>query len=162
VRHLLARLQAPSRGVDDDGHGAAGDDTGDWEGDEPAHVDPGNHSPVDSFDGSSAEGDTDGGTSDALSGGGGQGKTGSQNDGKSSTQLHGETTGRRVQGEAVTQVTHHVVTVSPETDRDSSTSIDQDPDGDFRSGRSFVSPPDLVDGSEGTDTVRDIVGTVTE
>lgn len=58
----------PTRGIDDDTTDDAGDDTGDGESDDPAHVDPGNHSPVDRAPSTRAETNTNRGTSDALSG----------------------------------------------------------------------------------------------
>lgn len=65
-------LVAPAGGVDDDTADAARDDTGNGEGDDPAHVDPGNHAPVDGAPGARAETDTNGSTSDTLSSGDGE------------------------------------------------------------------------------------------
>lgn len=48
-------------------------------------------------------------------------ETGGQDDGANSSQLHRETTRRRVQGDAVTQVPHDVVSVCPDTYHDSDT-----------------------------------------
>lgn len=52
--------------------------------------------------------------------------------------------------------------VSPETDDKGSTSINQGPDGNGGLGGELAGRPDEVDGSEGTDSVTDIVGTVGE
>ena len=65
-------LKAPARSVDDDAADAARDDTGDGQRHHPAHVDPGNHAPVDRPPGTRAETDTDGGTGDTLGGGDGE------------------------------------------------------------------------------------------
>ena len=64
--------EVPARSVDDDTADAARDDTGNGQSDDPSHVDPRNHAPVDRPPGTGAETDTNGGTSDALSGGDGQ------------------------------------------------------------------------------------------
>lgn len=68
----LSSAPAPARSVDDESHKAAGDDTGYGEREDPAHVDPGDHAPVDSPPGARAETDADGGTSNALRGGYGE------------------------------------------------------------------------------------------
>ena len=62
-------LKAPAGSVDDESAHATGDDTGDRQGHDPTHVDPGHHAPIDGPPGAGAETNTDGGTSDALSGG---------------------------------------------------------------------------------------------
>ena len=53
-------------------HQAASDDTGNWQRDDPAHVDPRNHPPVDAPPGAAAQADADGGAGDALGGADGQ------------------------------------------------------------------------------------------
>jgi hypothetical protein len=63
---------APARSVDDEPSKAAGGNTGNWEGNNPTHVDPGNHAPVNGAPGTGAKTDTDGGTGDALGGGDGE------------------------------------------------------------------------------------------
>lgn len=69
------------RSVDDYAHQATRNDTGDREGNDPASIDPENHSPVDRLDITCAKTNTNGGTDNALGGGDGQGETGSQDDG---------------------------------------------------------------------------------
>lgn|SRR5688572_4267067 len=59
-------LKAPARSVDDDTADAARNDTGDWQGDDPAHVDPRDHAPVDRPPGTGAKTNTNGGTGDTL------------------------------------------------------------------------------------------------
>lgn len=72
LRHFtiacLASLEAPARSVDDESHQATGDDTGHGESDDPAHVDPGDHAPVNSPPGTGAETDADSRASNALRG----------------------------------------------------------------------------------------------
>jgi hypothetical protein len=68
--HLVGHT--PSRSVDNDTSQAAGNNTGTGQSDDPAHVDPGNHTPVDGPPGSVTETDTDGGAGDTLCGGDGQ------------------------------------------------------------------------------------------
>jgi hypothetical protein len=68
--HLVRHT--PSRRVDNDTSQASGKNTGAGQGDDPAHVDPGNHAPVNRPPGSVAETDTDGGAGDTLCGGDGE------------------------------------------------------------------------------------------
>jgi len=63
---------APTRSIDNNAHQTSRHDTRHGESDEPAHVDPSNHAPVNSAPCARAETDTDSGTSDALSGGDGK------------------------------------------------------------------------------------------
>lgn len=130
-----------SRSIDDDAADASRENAGDGKGDDPAHVDPGNHAPVDTPPGARAKTDTNGGASDALGGGDGElcrivvslllkteavvvrelTKSGGKDDGDGSSQFHGETTRGRVESQAVTQVAHDVVTISPDTEGNTST-----------------------------------------
>ena len=138
VHHLVCvSVVTPARGVDDDGAQAARDDTGNGEGDDPAHVDPGDHAPVDRPPGARAETDTDGSSGDALRGGDGElcegvgisyillqnagsrTETGSKDDGDGGTKFHGETTRGGVKGQAVAEDLHDVVTVGPDTEGNS-------------------------------------------
>ena len=59
---------SPVRGVGDEAHQAASDQTSGGDSDEPSHVNPGNHSPVNGPPVTIAETNSDNGTSDALSG----------------------------------------------------------------------------------------------
>lgn len=72
IRVVNLTTVTPAGSVDDDTAEAARDDASDGEGDDPAHVDPGNHAPVDGSPGTRAETDTNGSTGDALSGGNGE------------------------------------------------------------------------------------------
>lgn len=49
---------------------------------------------------------------------------GGENNGGGRAKLHGETTRRRVESQAVTKVAHDVVAVSPKTDGDGGTTVD--------------------------------------
>lgn len=69
---MLSQGHAPSRCIDDDAHQTPRNDTGDGQGDDPAEVDPPDHTPVDGPPGAGAQTDTDGGTANALSGGDGK------------------------------------------------------------------------------------------
>lgn len=59
-------LKTPSWSIDDDSHQAARDDTGDRQGNNPASIDPGNHTPVDGPPGARAETHTDSGSGNTL------------------------------------------------------------------------------------------------
>lgn len=88
-------------------------------------------------------------------------KTGGQDNGDNRSQFHRETAGRRHQRNSVTQVSHDVVAISPETDDDAGTTKAENPDGDFRLlTRNKTGVPDLVDGGIGTDGIGNIVCSV--
>lgn len=63
---MLFLMGLPVRCVGDESHQKSGDETGSGHGDEPTHVDPANHAPVDRSPIAVAETDTDNGTSDTL------------------------------------------------------------------------------------------------
>lgn len=155
---------APARSVDDDAHEAARDDTSDGEGDEPAEVDPADHAPVDGAPGARAETDTDGGTSDALGGRDGKLEAGGKDDSDGRAKLHGETTGWRLEGEAVTQVPHDVIAISPDAEDEHGSAEAENPggNGSLVTLGEHAGVPDLEDGGIGTDGVGDVVGTVGE
>ena len=90
-------------------------------------------------------------------------KTGGHDDSNDGAKLHGETTGRRHKGDAVTQVAHDVVSISPQTNDNTSTTKGENPDRDIRllDGK-IALVPDLEDGGIRTDGVGDIVGAVDE
>lgn len=62
----------PTRCVNDNSGETTGDDTGAGKRDDPTHVDPGNHSPVDSSPSAIAKSNTDGSTSNTLGSGDGE------------------------------------------------------------------------------------------
>lgn len=150
------------RGINDDTHEAARNDTSNREGDDPAGVAPGNHAPVESPDITVAESDTHDGTDDALGSGDGKGKTGGHDDGNSSAELHRETTRRRLKSETVSKVAHHVVPISPETNDDTGRTVAENPDRNIGLGANGAVPPDEEDGSKRTDSVGNVVGSVSE
>jgi len=117
------RLQrhAPARRVDDNTNQATRDNTSNREGNDPAHVDPGDHAPVDRPPGTVAETNTDSGTGDTLGGRNRELELGGHDDCNCRTKLHCETTRGRVQSDAVTQVAHDVVAVRPEADNEGHT-----------------------------------------
>lgn len=124
---------------------------------------PTDHAPVKSPPVTVAERDTHGSTDNALCGGDGESETGSHDNGDSRSQLHRETTGGRHEGEFVTKVAHDVVTVSPETNDDTGTTVRKDPQGDgVLLGVNNAGFPDGVDGGEWANGIGNIVGTVSE
>ena len=143
---------APLGGVDENTNHNTRDDTSHWQGDDPAEVDPGDHAPVDGPPGTRAETDTDGGTGDTLGSGDGETETRSHEHSEGRAQHHGETMRWRVQGDAVTELAHHVVAVEPETDRDSGTTVCESPDGHGGLSGHLVGGPDEVDGGERADS----------
>lgn len=62
----------PTRRVNDDSGETTGDDTGAGKRDDPTHVDPGDHSPVDRSPRAVAKSNTDGSTSNTLGSGDGE------------------------------------------------------------------------------------------
>lgn len=84
AKYSSLTLVSPARSVDDEASQDSGEGGGDGQGDDPAHVDPGNHAPVDGAPGAGAQADTDGGAGDALGGRHGKfcgcSKTGKQRD----------------------------------------------------------------------------------
>jgi hypothetical protein len=120
-------LTPPGR-VEHNAHQATRDDTGARKSDKPTHIDPCNHTPVDSPPSTVTQTDTDSGTRDALSGRYGKGKLGGHDDGHCSTEFHGKTTSRRVESDLVAQRAHDVVAVRPETDNDASSTEREDPE----------------------------------
>ncbi|KAI8834898.1 hypothetical protein BC829DRAFT_422136 [Chytridium lagenaria] len=104
---------------------------------------PSKHFPVDGFKRSTAQPNGHSGAHDTLGGGNREGKEGGSDDGKGCTEFHGETTGRGVEGDIVSEGSHDIVSVERETKVDTERAI-------------------LVDGCARTEGVSDIVGTVTK
>lgn len=150
------------RGVDNYTHQAAGDNTGDGKSQDPASVTPDDHAPVEGLEVTVAESDTHGSTDDTLGCGDGNSETGGHDDSNSGAKLHGETTGRRMEGQAVTQVAHDVVTISPETNDNTGSTVGKDPDRNRRLLCDGTRIPDQKDGGKRTDGVRYVIGTVSE
>ena len=150
----------PARSVEDNGHEQTRNQTSAGQGDDPTHVDPGYHAPVDTPPCTVTETDTDGSTTDALGGRDRKLQLSGHDDGSSSTEFHGETTRGGMQGDLVAERAHNVVTVRPETDDNTGTTKGENPSGDRNLGADLTSLPDKVDGSVGTDGIRDVVGTV--
>lgn len=63
-------------------------------------------------------------------------------------------------GDAVAQVTHDMVTKSPESETQPKTTDSLDPERSIGLGRGNSSAPGLILGREGTNGVGDIVGSV--
>jgi hypothetical protein len=156
------RGPTPPRSIDDDSHQTSRDKSGNGEGQQPSRVTPCDHAPVESLVVTVAKSDTHGGSDNALSGRDGKGKAGGHDDSDSGSELHGESTGGRLESQTVTKVAHDVVSVSPETNDDTSSSVTENPDGDGRLLGDVAGVPDEVDGGERTDSVGDIVGSVGE
>lgn len=90
------------RGVQQDAHQAATNETGDGDGHDPGEDQETDSLPVDSLEGTVAETDTDSGASNAHGGGDGQLELREQKNGNGGTHLHGRTTAGRVVGDLVT------------------------------------------------------------
>jgi hypothetical protein len=67
-----------------------------------------------------------------------------------------------VECQSVTQVLHDVVSISPETNNDGSTTIGKNPEWDRRLRRGLTTFPDEEDSSQGTNRIGDIVRAVSE
>jgi len=119
--------------------------------------------PVDGLESTRHDTDTSGSTNDTHGSRYGNTELRSKNDGDGSSEFHRETSRWRVESDFVTEGDHHVVTISSETNDDHGTTESQHPDGSLGAtvGRE-TSVPDEVDCGERTDSVGDIVGTVSE
>ena len=60
----------------------------------------------------------------------------------------------------ITHVSRDSVTIGPQTKDNTGTTKGENPSGDRNLGADLTSLPDKVDGSVGTDGIRDVVGTV--
>jgi hypothetical protein len=122
------------RSVEDNAHGQTTNSTGDRDGHDPGEDEETNSLPVDSLDGSVAETDTNGSTSDAHGSRDRERVLREDQDGESGTHLHRatcdelasvgqveeqveHTSARRVVGDLVTHDLHDVVTVGDQTKR---------------------------------------------
>lgn len=86
-----------------------------------------------------------------------------ENDGDGSGQFHAETTGWRVEGDAVTEDCHDVVTVGSETKDEHTTTESESPDVNLGAGtRDSTGGPGVVDDGEGTNGIGNVVGTMSE
>ena len=119
--------------------------------------------PVDGPEATRDDTDTGGSTDDTHGSGDGNTELGSEDDGDGSSKLHRETSRWGVKGDFVTKRDNHVVTVCGETDDNHGTTKGQHPDRSRGAGAGRKSSlPDVVDGSERTNGIGDIVGTVGE
>jgi hypothetical protein len=90
-------------------------------------------------------------------------KTSGQDDSDNRAKFHGEATRWRHESHTVTQVTHDVVTICPETEDNTSTTESENPNGNLSlASRNCAGLPDLVDGGIRTDSVGNIVSAVDE
>ena len=90
-------------------------------------------------------------------------KFGGKDDGDGSTEFHRETTGRRLEGQAVAQILHDVISIGPETDDDTRATKSKNPcrNSSLAAFNAAVAP-DFVDGGIGADGIGDVVGTMSE
>ena len=79
---------SPARGIDDDAHQTACNDTGYWQSDNPAHVDPSNHAPIDCSPGAVAQPNADCRARDTLRGRDGELQPSRHGNCDSTAQLH--------------------------------------------------------------------------
>lgn len=77
-------------------------------------------------------------------------------------QLHRETSRGRHQGDSVTDGSHNVVSICGETNDDKGTTERQDPGWSWGIACESTVLPDVVDGSERTDGVGNVIGTVSK
>ncbi len=90
------------RSVEQETHQAATDETGNRDGHDPGEDEETNSLPVDSLEGTVAETNTDGGTSDTHGGGDGKRVLREDKNGNGGTHLHGGSTAGGVVGDLVT------------------------------------------------------------
>lgn len=152
----------PARGVKYNTHKQARYESSTGQRDDPAHVDPRDHAPVDTPPRAVAEADAHGGTADALGGRDGELELGRHDDGDGGAELHREAARGRVQGDLVAERAHDVVAVRPEADDDARAAKRQDPGRHGDLGADFAGLPDEKDRGVGPDGVGDVVGAVGE
>lgn len=156
-------LGLPVRSINEKSKKTSGGSTSDGDGEDPSEEDPSESAVVDGLGSGRDETDTGSGTGDAHGGGDGDTVLRGEEDGDGGSELHGETTGWGHESELVSELGHDVVTVGGETDDDHSTTESKNPGGGGRVlGGDGAVGPDVVDGSEGTDGVGNIVGAVGE
>jgi len=149
--------------VEEESHEHARERTGNRDSSDPRKCQETDSVEVDGLEGTVAESDTDGSTSDTHGGRDGEGVLRKDEDGQGGTHFHGTTSGWRVVGDLVTHDLHDVVSVGDETDRDGSGKDSELPDGNGGFSLSGgTGRPSTVDNSPRTDRVSDIVGTVSE
>jgi len=151
------------RSVEEQTHEDTTECTGDWNSHDPGQNEETNSLPVYSLEGTIAETNTDGCSSDAHGCRNWERVLGEEEDGDGGTHLHRATSGWRVICDLVTHDLHDVVTIGDETERNGGRENSELPDWDRLLGGSCVtSLPCRVDDGPWTDRVTDIIGTVSE
>ncbi|GAO47292.1 hypothetical protein G7K_1501-t1 [Saitoella complicata NRRL Y-17804] len=152
-----------TRSMNNNSHQTSRNSTSNGQSNDPSTKNPNQQLPVNHLQITIRHPNSHGSTSNRVRSRDGDVQTGGQHDCQSRTELHGETTGGGVRGETVSEVTHDVVTVGRETDNDGGTTERENPDGDIGLGaRNNTTLPNLVDNDKGTDSVGDIISTVSE
>lgn len=152
----------PSWSIQDNTHKQARDETSTRQCDEPTHVDPSDHPPVDAPPRTIAETDPDGRSADTLGGRDGELELGRHDNGDGGAELHREASRGRVQSNLVAERAHDVVAVRPEADDDAGAAEGQDPGWYGDTGADVPCLPDEKDCGVGADGVGDVVGAVCE
>jgi hypothetical protein len=127
----------PPRRIKNNPHQAPRHQPSTGQRDEPPHIDPRHHTPVNRPPRPITQPHTDRRTGDALRRRHGKGELGRHDDSNGSTELHREPTRRRVQRDLVAQRAHDVVAVGPEADDDAGAAEGEDPEGDGDFGGDF-------------------------
>lgn len=158
-----SHLRGEVRSVKNNAHDDTGKGTSNWDGSNPGDHEEGDSLEVNSLEGTVAETDTDGGTSDAHGGGDRKRVLREEEDGDSGTHFHGAASGWRVVGNLVAHDSHDVVSVEGETQAENNGDYSNLPDRDWSlSSLSVAGSPGSVDNSPWADSVTDIVSTVSE
>ena len=152
--------QLPVRRIRNETHKNARNQTSNRHRNEPTKINPSHHAPVNRPPITITQTNTHNCTRDALRSRNRKLKTRRHNHSNHGTQLHRESTSRRHERHAVTQVTHNVVTICPQTNNDTNTTKRQNPRGDSGLLGNVAASPNLVDGGIGTNGVGDVVGAV--
>lgn len=149
--------------VKNNAHNDTGKGTSNWDGKDPGNHEEGDSLEVNGLEGTIAETDTDGGTSNAHGGGDWKRVLREEEDGDSGTHFHGAASAGGVVGDLVAHDSHDVVSVKSETQAKNNSDDSDLPDWNWSlSSLSVTGGPGSVDDSPWADSVTNIVGTVSE
>lgn len=153
----------PVGSVKNDSGEATSHGTNGGDGEDPSGNDPSQSFPVERFDISVAKSNSESSSGDAHGRGDGKSVLRSEENGNGGSELHAESSRGRVESESVSEDSHDVVSVGSQSEDDHGSSESEDPDGSLSLGGQGSSGfPNGVDGRVRTDSVGDIVSSVSE
>ena len=148
-QHNASNTATPPRRIQNDTHQAPRHQPSTRQRDEPPHVDPRHHTPINRAPRPITQPHTNRRTGDTLRRRHRERELGRHDDGDGGTELHRETARRRVQRDFVAQRAHDVVAVGPEADDDASAAEGKNPEGDRDFGGDFCAVEDQSSSTRG-------------